>query len=433
MENLKHHLQHGGRLTSRSKQQQHDKDKKLVPQAILLLIVHGLFAVAQALSGTFVNVYIWKVKNDFALIGWFALATQVAGALTFWLTGKWVKEHNKMMVLRLGVSVSALFYVLVLVLGKQSADLVLLLGAVQGVAAGFFWLAFNVVYFEVTSPEDRDLFNGWSGLLGSASGMLAPWISGLIITRIGDGNGNGSGYRWIFTISLVVFVIGVIVSFFLKKRKLSGTYSWFYGFRILKVKGSLWRLTIPALTAQGIREGVFAFIFGILIFISTNNETKVGNFWLYSSAVALISFWAAGRWLKPRYRKHSMLLGVIMMVLAIVPLFWKVNYGTLLIYGVVAALFFPLYIIPMTSRVFDLIGRDEASAEHRVELIVIRELALNSGRIIGTIIFIVVISWKESVMVMNWLLLGIGSSPVIAWLFMRRLLTDSLISIDKRR
>ncbi len=431
MEHLKHRIHHEGRLTNRSKQQPHIKGSKLVPQARLLLIVHGLFAVAQALSGTFVNVYIWKVKNDFALIGWFALATQIMGALTFWLAGKWVKEHNKMMVLRLGVGISALFYVLVLILGKQSADMVLLLGGVQGVAAGFFWLAFNVVYFEVTSPEDRDLFNGWSGLLGSASGMLAPWISGMVITRIGDG--GGSGYRWIFTISLVVFVIGVIVSFFLKKKKLPCSYDWFYGFRILKVKGSLWRYAIPALTAQGIREGVFAFIIGVLIFIATNNETKVGSFWLYTSAVALISFWAAGRWIKPRYRKYSMLIGVIMMVLAIVPLFWKVSYGTLLIFGVVAALFFPLYIIPMTSRVFDLIGRDEESANHRVELIVIRELALNAGRIIGTITFIIVVSWRESALAMNWLMLGIGSSPIIAWLFMRRLLTDSLISIDKRR
>lgn len=427
-QHLKYHLQHGGRLTSKKDQQ--GKGRKLVPQAVLLLVVHGLFAVAQALSGTFVNVYIWKAKNDFVLIGWFALATQIAGALTFWLAGKWVKEHNKMMVLRLGVGVSALFYVLVLVLGKQSADMVVLLGGVQGVAAGLFWLAFNVVYFEVTSPDDRDLFNGWSGLLGSASGMLAPWISGLVITRIGDG--SGSGYRWIFTISLVVFVIGIIVSFFLSKRKLSGSYSWFYGFRALREQGSHWRYALPALTAQGIREGVFAFVFGVLIFIATNNETKVGNFWLYSSAVGLVSFWAAGRWLKPHYRKIAMLFGVIMMVLAILPLFWVVNYGTLLIFGIVAALFFPLYIIPMTSTVFDLIGQDEDSANHRVEFIVIRELALNAGRIIGTIIFIVVVSWKESVMTMNWLLLGIGSSPIIAWIFIRKLLTNSVLAVDKR-
>src|SRR5690606_29342748 len=129
------------------------------------------------------------------------------GALTFWLAGKWVKEHNKMNVLRLGVGVSALFYVLVLILGKQSADMVIVLGGVQGVASGLFWLSFNVVYFEVTGPEDRDLFNGWSGLLGSASSMLAPWVSGLLITQIGDGEGRG--YRWVFALSLTIFVIGI--------------------------------------------------------------------------------------------------------------------------------------------------------------------------------------------------------------------------------
>ncbi|MEX1031598.1 MAG: MFS transporter [Paenibacillaceae bacterium] len=408
-----------------------EKSRKLVPQAVLLLVVHGLFAAAQALSGTFVNVYIWKVKSDFALIGWFALATQIAGALTFWLAGKWVKEHNKMMVLRLGVGVSALFYVLVLILGKQSADMVVVLGCVQGVASGLFWLAFNVVYFEVTGPEDRDLFNGWSGLLGSASGMLAPWISGLVITRIGDG--SGSGYRWIFSLSLVVFIIGIIVSFFLSKRKLKCSYSWFYGFHELRKQGSRWRYALPALSAQGIREGVFAFVFGVLIYIATNNETKVGNFLLYSSAVGLVSFWAVGRWIKPNHRKIAMLFGVVMMVLAIVPLFWAVNYGTLLIFGIVAALFFPLYIIPMTSTVFDLIGKDEESANHRVEFIVIRELALDAGRIIGTIIFIIVVSWKESVLAMNWLLLGIGCSPIIAWIFMRQILTNSLISVDKQQ
>ena len=127
-----------------------------------------------------------------------------------------------------------------------------------------------------------------------------------------------------------------------------------------------------------------------------------------------------------------MIVGIIMMIAAIMPFFWQVNYTTLLIFGIVVAIFFPLYIIPMTSSIFDLIGHDNESAEHRVELIVIRELALNAGRIIGTLIFIIVVSWKDTVHVMNWTLLGIGSSPIIAWFFMRKLLITPVTSIDKR-
>jgi YQGE family putative transporter len=391
---------------------------QLSSQASLLLIVHGLFAVANALSGTFVNVYLWKVSNDLALIGWFALAGQVANALTFWVAGKWVKEHNKMNSLRLGVALSAVFYVLVLLLQKQAVDFVLLLGGLQGMAMGFFWLAFNVVYFEVTGPEDRDQFNGWAGLLSSGAGMIAPWVSGFLIVRMA----NTSGYKLVFAISLVVFTIGVIVSFFLKKRKVIGNYEWLHAFKHLKDKGNPWRLAVPALAAQGFREGVFAFIIGLMVYMATKNEFQVGNFSLITSAVALISFMLVGKHVRPWTRNRFMLLGTIMMVLVILPFFWQVSYFTLLIFGIGTSLFIPLFTIPMVSSVFDIIGRDEDSARHRVEYVVLREFGLNIGRISGTLLFILVISWSSNEQILNGLLLLIGSSPIVAWFFMRKLL-----------
>lgn len=400
-------------------------------QAVLLLVVHGLFAAANALSGTFVNVYLWKVRQDYALIGWFALFSHLAGALTFWMAGKWVKERNKMNSLRLGVALSAVFYLAVLLLGRRAADLVIPLGILQGMAAGFFWLAFNVVYFEITEPDNRDKFNGWSGLIGSLSSMIAPWISGLMITRVGDG--AGSGYRMIFSLSLTVFLIGVIVSFFLKKRKPDGKYRWLYGFHSLKENGSPWRSVLPGLAAQGVREGVFAFIIGVLIFAATESEAKVGNYWLYSSAVGLVSYWLCGRWLKPARRSAAMLIAALMLTAAVLPFFIAVNYGTLILFGIIAGVFFPLYIIPMTSSVFDLIGKDDDSARHRVEYVVIRELALNAGRIAGTLIFIAVLSRTDSVTAMSLLLLGIGSSPILAWLFMRGVLKKGIrYTVDNR-
>lgn len=114
------------------------KQGHLDRQAKLLLFVNVLFVTAGALSGTFVNVYLWKVKSQFAPIAWFTLTTHLAGALTFWLAGKWVKEHNKMNCLRLGLAVSALFYLFVLLTGAEAVTYAALLGLVQGLASGFF-------------------------------------------------------------------------------------------------------------------------------------------------------------------------------------------------------------------------------------------------------------------------------------------------------
>ncbi|MUG70888.1 MFS transporter [Paenibacillus validus] len=392
------------------------KGEPLSAQSRLLLAVSGFFAAGNALSGTFVNVYLWKAKQDFTLIGWFTLIHHLTMALTFWISGKWVKEHNKMNCLRAGVAVSALFYLIVLWFGESAAEYFVLLGVTQGLAAGFFWLAFNVVYFEVTDPDSRDRFNGWVGLIGSGVGMIAPWLSGMLIVRMGA----VSGYRFIFTLSLVVFVVGVIVSFFLKKRKTTGTYEWMLTWRCLRQKDTAWRTVSAALVAQGCREGVFGFMIALLVYVHTGNEMKLGNFALISSAVSLVFFMLAGRLLKPRFRRMAMLIGVVMLVLIILPFFWKVSFTTLLIFGIGAAIFYPLYSIPMTTIVFDLIGKEEESAKLREEYIVMRELALNAGRLLGTAVFIAVISFASSPAVMNWLLLGIGSSPLAAYYFMRK-------------
>ncbi len=387
-------------------------------QSVLLLAVQGLFVCANALSGTFVNVYLWKMSNDFTLIGWFAFSHQVALGLTFWLAGKWVKEHNKMHSLRLGIFVSACFYLLVLLLGSHAHYYVWALGIVQGVAAGLFWLAFNVVYFEVTEPDNRDKFNGWAGLLGAGAGMIAPWLSGLLITRMAD----TSGYRLIFSISLGVFLIGVVVSLFLKKRQVDGQYEWLHGVQRLRDLRSPWRKISPGLMMQGIREGVFIFVIGLLVYIATGNEMQLGNYALITSGVSLFAFYLAGKWLKPYRRSSAMFIGAVLITAVIVPFFWKVNYMTLLIFGVGVSLFFPLYSIPMTSTVFDYIGRDEDSAAHRVEYVVLREESLNAGRMVGTLLFIVVVSISKEPIVLNSFLLLIGSTPIASWLFMRAVL-----------
>jgi YQGE family putative transporter len=384
-------------------------------QTLLLLVVNGLFITANALSGTFLIIYIWKASHNFMLLGWFTLLTHVFMALTFWIAGNAVKEGNKMICLRLGIGVSAVFYAIVLLLGQSAVQYIWLLGIVQGLAVGFFWLAFNVIYFEVTNADNRDRFNGWTGVIGSVVGMIVPWCSGYLISRMA----GESGYRIIFMISLGIFVAGIGVSFFLRNRKTVGNYDWLLPFRILKKPHTPWRPVIGALAAQGARESVFGVMIGVLVYIQTGSELALGNFALITSTVGFISFYATGRWLKPIWRKRGMLVGTIVITAVIVPFFFGVSFTTLLIFGIGASLFFPLYTIPMTSAVFDLIGSDEDSVRQRVEYVVMRELALNAGRITGMAVFIGTLYISREPLVINFLLLAVGSSPLLSWMYMR--------------
>lgn len=387
-------------------------------QSILLLGVNGLFALAGALSGTFLNVFLWKSRPDYAMLGWFTLSQQLAIGLTFWFAGKWVKEHNKMSALRLGTALSGIFYMIVLWAGSKAVDWIWPLGMLLGCSLGLFWIAFNVVYFEITDRENRDLFNGWVGLLGSMTGIIGPWFSGLIITRMTD----NTGYRLIFTVSLVIYVIAVVFSFFLKKRKVSGTYRWSEPWIQLSKRDSPWRTLGLGLFAQGAREGVFAFLIALLVYLATAQEYKLGQFSLITSAVALVSYWAAGKWFKPQYRSRGMFIGALILLVVLLPLLWKVTYGTLLIMGIGSAVAMPLYVLPMISAGFDMMGTSGENVEKRVELVVLRELCLMLGRLFGLAIFIVTVMNAPSLRMLTWLIIVLGASPLIGWIFMRKLL-----------
>jgi YQGE family putative transporter len=61
----------------------------------------------------------------------------------------------------------------------------------------------------------------------------------------------------------------------------------------------------------------------------------------------------------------------------------------------------------------------------REEYVVLRELSLNAGRILGVLLFILVVSWSTAPLVLNAMLLLIGSSPLVSWFYMRGQLASS--------
>lgn len=394
---------------------------RLDGQSRTLIAVHGLYAAAAALSGTFIPIYLWKAKESFASIGWFCMSQYVVSGLLFWLAGKWVKEHNKMIALRLGIALSGCFYFTVLMIGPSAYRWVVPIGILDGIALGLFWLSYNIVYFEVTGPDNRDRYNGIAGLLGSAAGIVAPWLSGLIITS----NKDELGYRIIFTASLVVLAVAVACSFGLRNRASGGRYDWTHAAKQLRQRGNPWRRFALAIMTQGVRDGVFMFLVGLTVYMATRNEQKLGNYALITSFVALVSFWLIGRTMRTNRRSGAMLAGVLLLSAVIVPLFWGIHYSMLLVFGIGTSLFIPLYMIPMTSTVFDLIGRTEQSVRQREEFIVLRELALTLGRAIGMTAYLIVLSRTKSPAAITWLLFTVGSMPILGWFATRHLLNTT--------
>ncbi|MCM3746811.1 MFS transporter [Paenibacillus pasadenensis] len=385
-------------------------------QPLLLLAVLTMFNSANALSGVFIPVYLFKAQQSYVLIGWYSLLQYAAGGLTVWIAGAWVKKKGLVHSLRAGLALSGIFYLCVLLLGIKAAAWAAPLGLLSGIASGFFWLAYNVLYFEITEKDNRDAYNGMAGMMASAVGMAAPFLSGLII---GMSRGN-SGYTIIFSLSLALFTAAAWTSAGIRKRAPQGSYKWSFPVQELRDCGSPWRVFSPAIVLQGVRDGVFLFVLGLAVYAATGEEQKVGTFYLVSSLAAMAAFWICGRWLKPSRRKTAMLAGTLLLAGAVAPLLGGMSYFNLMLLGIGTSLFAPLYMIPMTSSVFDLMGRNDEAVKNRVELTVLREAALTLGRLAGTGAFLFIAAGTAAgERSFAWLLLALGSAPIAGWWWIR--------------
>ncbi|MEQ6375897.1 MFS transporter [Bacillaceae bacterium S4-13-58] len=383
---------------------------------LLLLSIGGLYSLGIFLSNTFVNIYLWKQSGQFVAIALYNLAIYVLQPITFILAGKWAKKIDRVIVLRLGVIFLSLFFLTVLLSGEHAASYKLLLGGLLGIGYGFYWLAFNVLTFEITEPDTRDFFNGFLGLLQSFAGMIGPIVAGFLISRM---TGN-TGYTLVFGISFTLFFLSVITSMFLNRRPAKGSFSFR---RIIKERrnNKNWRMVTNAHVLQGLREGTFMFIIAVWVFITTQSEFALGKFNFTYSAMAFVFYFLVTRFLKPRYRKGSIFAGGLMLYLALSLILIELSFETLLIYAGLIGIAIPIFFVPYLSLTYDVIGKSWKAAEMRIEYIVVRELYLNLGRVSSILLFITAVTLFPPERIIPYVLLTVGAGHFLTYFFIKQI------------
>ncbi|MBH0229886.1 MFS transporter [Halobacillus yeomjeoni] len=388
---------------------------------LLLLLIGGLYSLGIFLSSTFVNIYLWKQSNSYTDIALYNLSIYVLQPLTFIFAGKCAKKIDRVIVLRTGVTVLSLFFMTVLLVGERAATFNIMLGALLGVGYGFYWLAYNVLTFEITEPETRDFFNGFLGVLQSLGGMSGPILAGFIISRLN----NFTGYTVIFSISFSLFIVAVIVSLGLSRRKARGNFSFR---RIVheRKNNPNWKRILNAHISQGFREGTFLFAVSIWIFLMTKDELSLGVFNLVYSGFSFLCYFLVSRIVKPRRRKKAIFLAGLCLYLNVLILLVSDTMPMLLLYAAIAGVFFPMLYVPYLSLTYDVIGKSWNAGEMRIEYIVVRELFLNLGRVVSIIVFLLAITWIPPETGIPYILLLLGGGHFLIYFFIKNVDTTRM-------
>ncbi|MGY0692910.1 MFS transporter [Virgibacillus sp. FSP13] len=381
---------------------------------IFLLVIGGLYSLGIFLSNTFVNIYLWKQSGDYITIAMYNLGIYLFQPVMFILAGRIAKKIDRVIVLRLGVIFLSLFFLSVLIIAEKASTYNFLLGSVLGIGYGFYWLAYNVLTFEITEPETRDFFNGFLGVLQSFGGMVGPVLAGFIIAKMTA----NVGYTTIFTISFILFICAVACSFALKRRQAEGDFH-FKRIFIERHHNKNWRKILHAHVFQGLREGIFLFVISIWVFLVTKSEFSLGMFNLCLSGLSFVFYFIATKYIKPSLRKKAILLGGVILYFSIYIILFKISYVNLIIYAVVIGIAYPIINVPYASLTYDVIGKAWKAKDLRVEYIVVRELFVNIGRVASISIFLITVSLFPAEKIIPILLVVLGTGHLFIYFFVK--------------
>ena len=380
-----------------------------------LLIIAGLYALGISLSNTFVNIFIWKQYNDLLVLGYYNAIVFLAQLISTVFAGKVAKSKDRVLVLRLGVVFYTFFYVAVLLTKNWPVEKIILLGILLGVGGGFYWLSFNLLCFEITSPETRDRFNGMVGMLASGGTLIGPMTSALIINKF-----NQNGYYYVFVLSLSLFVVASVFSIFLHRRKRMGKFDLNVARQTSK-KIKPFRLITWANFFQGLREGVFAFAITTYIFMVTNNELAIGKYMLINSILSIVFYYIVSKYVKVKNRKWSILIGAFFLFVSLFLLLGDISYWNFIVYSIVIAIMYPFLLVPFQSLSYDIIGKLPNLVEYRLEYIVWKQLYLNSGRLIAVIFYLIILASFPLKLAISIILLTLGSGHSIIYFLVKKL------------
>jgi MFS transporter, YQGE family, putative transporter len=348
----------------------------------LLLIIHACYGLATTMSGLFLNLYLWRLSNDLTVNASFILVTFFFGTVSFAVGALLSKKTDRIFSFQIGIGLTAIFYLLVIILQEQTASYPMLIGILNGTAAGFYWLGNLVLTYDLVDNQSRSQFMGKQMAVFGIVNTFGPAFAGFIISKL-----DLMGYNLVFTFSLLLFFTGLILSFRLPrdnsaKKPLYLQLLWRFNTRKPSLKPMWFGWFI-----WGICEGLLGFFPTVILFMNVNNEFLVGISSILFGIVAVLSSLWHSKYNHREREPYTLLMVWIIYFLACVPMILYMNIWTVFIFLIVTEISKTLLGVTYFSFMFTTI-KDLPRSGLRTESMVMREIMLNIGRIISIITFI---------------------------------------------
>jgi YQGE family putative transporter len=404
---------------------------RLDARANFMVLIHGAYTSANLLAGTFLSIYLWRASLDLAPIAIYSGLTAAMIPLAFLGNGLAWRGMRAGASIRLGLFGNGFVYLVVLMLGSQAPQWVVLLGLLRGAAEGFYWSGFHLVSYDTTSDGDRDRYFGAQATVTWLLTAGLPPLAGAIIVAGGHAGTPYLGYELIFALAAVLLMAAMVLAGRLPSaardrlsvRRVAG----------LVRRNPDWFWVTCARLADGFTGSLMGLVLTVLTFLLLKNEQQVGNFNGIMGLLGVGISIGLAAFMKPRHRTICALVGGAMLVLSTMVLPLYLTGWALIAYGLLRAVGGPLHGNALAPVPLQVIDRDPAARMLRYDYIVHSELCLGIGRILSIGCFLMLAAPANQMLLARIVVVITGAAPILIWAAFARIPQETpVVEADTR-
>jgi MFS family permease len=344
--------------------------------------MNALFSFGGNLSGVFQSVFLWKLDKTYSLLAYFSMYWSLAIILFFGLCAWLARKTTPLITMRLGFVFYLITYLIMLIFHQTLSEHIFLLGVVNGLAMSLYYVGMHMAVLDLTTNEKRDQFLYVQGILFTVGGMVAPLLSGIIISQL-----NGmTGYYVVFGATCVFFILAFFVSLRVKVKPVaSNSFFW----EVVKHPSAEWRKMYKVMFADGIVSGVYTtFLITMMTFKVAGGEFSLGVFNTAAQIVSMLAFYALAKYSIPDYRIRIFTIGAVGILLGSVLISAFPVIVSLVLFAIIQPVSMNMISTSMNAMIYASIEKDPQYKDKRLDYIIIREIPLGIGRIIGVAMFL---------------------------------------------
>lgn len=383
---------------------------KLLKNSKLLIIDRAIGQVISVFLTIFLSAYFYKLTQDNMIyISIYHIITYIVATAGAFFVSNYIKRKNKMKMYLLGNLLKALYVLLIIVLKEKILNYIWIIGACYGVIIATTGFTFNMIESEQVEERERPKYMGYRSAIEEIIGVVVPFVLGIYITL--------TSYQ-IAGISILLFtLLKVIIISLIKNKSIENRKTNFKKFWLEVNKHKeypILKIYIIEFLKGITRYGVLSSVITLLIIYEVKTDLNLGIWSSIFSACAVITMMIFGKYYTKQRKNQALIICSINIIMGFILIFISINKMTIIIYNLIYYIFINILLAITEVTLFDYSNKEPFDKELNTEYFIFREVFLNTGRILGySLLLLVGISHDMEYLKLLFLIITIALFAII--------------------